>query len=195
MAIAHILAPDVDGVLCDGMRECCEASRGPTGTSGLTNRGLGRTSFPRFVHSALTAKEVMARATHQRSARRHHAFITVNGAALPLGVLESELFGHERGAFTGALAQKLGRFELAHQGTLFLDEIGDLPLELQPKRLRVLQEHACERLGSVHTRRVDVRLEAQPAGVAPKTTEEGLRQRVMATQWTPAYPSFATSKM
>jgi formate hydrogenlyase transcriptional activator len=105
-----------------------------------------------------TGKELMARAIHQLSARRHHALITVNCAAMPSGLLESELFGHERGAFTGALAQKLGRFELAHQGTLFLDEVGDLPLELQPKLLRVLQEQAFERVGSSHTRRVDVRL-------------------------------------
>jgi formate hydrogenlyase transcriptional activator len=107
-----------------------------------------------------TGKERMARAIHQLSARRHHAFITVNCAAMPSGLLESELFGHERGAFTGALAQKLGRFELAHQGTLFLDEIGDLPLELQPKLLRVLQEQEFERLGSACSRRVDVRLVA-----------------------------------
>jgi formate hydrogenlyase transcriptional activator len=107
-----------------------------------------------------TGKERMAHAIHQLSVRRHHAFITVNCAAIPSGLLESELFGHERGAFTGALAQKLGRFELAHQGTLFLDEIGDLPLELQPKLLRVLQEQEFERLGSARTRRVDVRLVA-----------------------------------
>jgi formate hydrogenlyase transcriptional activator len=107
-----------------------------------------------------TGKELIARAVHQRSARRDHTFVTVNCAAIPSGLLESELFGHERGAFTGAIAQKLGRFELAHQGTLFLDEIGDIPLDLQPKLLRVLQEQEFERLGSPRTRRVDVRLVA-----------------------------------
>jgi formate hydrogenlyase transcriptional activator len=103
-------------------------------------------------------KERFARAVHQLSARRDRPFVTVNCAAIPTGLLESELFGHERGAFTGALVQKLGRFELAHRGTLFLDEIGDLPLELQPKLLRVIQEQAFERLGSARTQRVDVRL-------------------------------------
>jgi formate hydrogenlyase transcriptional activator len=107
-----------------------------------------------------TGKELLARAVHQQSFRRDHPFITVNCAAMPSGLLESELFGHERGAFTGALAQKLGRFELAHQGTLLLDEIGDLPVDVQPKLLRVLQEHAFERLGSTRARRVDVRLVA-----------------------------------
>ena len=107
-----------------------------------------------------TGKERLARAVHQLSVRQDHAFVTVNCAAIPSGLLESELFGHERGAFTGALVQQLGRFELAHQGTLFLDEIGDLPLELQPKLLRVLQEQAFERLGSTRTQRVDVRLVA-----------------------------------
>ena len=107
-----------------------------------------------------TGKELIARAIHQRSARHDHSFVKVNCAAIPLGLLESELFGHERGAFTGAIAQKIGRFELAHQGTLFLDEIGDIPLELQPKLLRVLQEQEFERLGSTRTRRVDVRLVA-----------------------------------
>jgi formate hydrogenlyase transcriptional activator len=86
--------------------------------------------------------------------------VTLNCAAIPSGLLESELFGHEKGAVTGALIQRLGRFELAHGGTLFLDEIGDLPLELQPKLLRVLQDHAFERLGSSRTRRTDVRLVA-----------------------------------
>jgi formate hydrogenlyase transcriptional activator len=107
-----------------------------------------------------TGKELIARAIHWLSARRDHTFVTVNCAAIPAGLLESELFGHERGAFTGAIAQKLGRFELAHQGTLFLDEVGDIPVELQPKLLRVLQEQAFERLGSTRTQRVDVRLVA-----------------------------------
>ena len=107
-----------------------------------------------------TGKEVIARAIHNLSKRRDATFVKVNCAAIPSGLLESELFGHEKGAFTGAIAQKLGRFELAHGGTLFLDEIGDIPLELQPKLLRVLQEHEFERLGSTRTVRVDVRLVA-----------------------------------
>jgi formate hydrogenlyase transcriptional activator len=107
-----------------------------------------------------TGKELIARAIHQLGARRDRTFVKVNCAAIPSGLLESELFGHERGAFTGAIAQKVGRFELAHQGTLFLDEIGDIPLDLQPKLLRVLQEQEFERLGSTRTRHVDVRLVA-----------------------------------
>jgi DNA-binding NtrC family response regulator len=107
-----------------------------------------------------TGKELLARALHTRSARRAHPFITLNCAAIPSGLLESELFGHEKGAFTGALTQRLGRFELANSGTLFLDEIGDLPLELQPKLLRVLQEHTFERLGSSRTLRTNVRVVA-----------------------------------
>ncbi len=107
-----------------------------------------------------TGKELVARAIHNLSGRRDHSFIKVNCAAIPLGLLESELFGHERGAFTGAIAQKIGRFELAHQGTIFLDEIGDIPLELQPKLLRVIQEQEFERLGSTRTTRVNVRLVA-----------------------------------
>jgi formate hydrogenlyase transcriptional activator len=105
-----------------------------------------------------TGKELIARAIHNLSPRKGHAFVKVNCAAIPSGLLESDLFGHEKGSFTGAIAQKIGRFELAHKGTLFLDEVGDIPLELQPKLLRVLQEQEFERLGSTRTQRVDVRL-------------------------------------
>jgi formate hydrogenlyase transcriptional activator len=105
-----------------------------------------------------TGKELLARALHASSNRRSRTLVTVNCTTSPAGLLESEWFGHEKGAFTGALSQKIGRFELAHQGTLFLDEIGDVPLELQSKLLRVLQEHEIERLGSTRTIRVDFRL-------------------------------------
>src|ERR1700733_15237734 len=99
-----------------------------------------------------TGKELIARAIHNCSSRRNQSFAKINCAAIPSGLLESELFGHERGAFTGAITQKVGRLELADQGSLFLDEIGDIPLELQPKLLRVLQEREFERLGSNRTR-------------------------------------------
>jgi formate hydrogenlyase transcriptional activator len=104
-----------------------------------------------------TGKELVARAIHSSSARRERTLVKLNCAAIPTGLLESELFGHEKGAFTGAISQRIGRFELAHKGALFLDEIGDIPLDLQPKLLRVLQEQEFERLGSARTQKVDVR--------------------------------------
>ena len=107
-----------------------------------------------------TGKELVARAIHERSRRKERTFVKLNCAAIPTGLLESELFGHEKGAFTGAISQKIGRMELADQGTLFLDEVGDIPLEIQPKLLRALQEREFERLGSTHTRRVNIRLVA-----------------------------------
>src|SRR5258707_11278219 len=122
-----------------------------------------------------TGKEMIARAIHNLSPRKDHAFVKVNCAAIPLGLLESELFGHEKGSFTGAIAQRIGRFELAHKGTLFLDEVGDIPLELQPKLLRVLQEQEFERLGSTRTQRVDVRLLA--------ATNASLAQMVAETKF------------
>ena len=120
-----------------------------------------------------TGKELIARAIHERSARQDRTFVRINCAAIPLGLLESELFGHEKGAFTGAITRKIGRFELAHQGSLFLDEVGDIPPELQPKLLRVLQEQEFERLGSSHTQHVDVRLIAATNHNLPRMVAEG----------------------
>src|SRR6202034_3305487 len=120
-----------------------------------------------------TGKGMVSSMIHNISLRRSHALVKVNCAAIPLGLLESELFGHERGAFTGAISQRIGRFELANKGTLFLDEIGEIPPELQPKLLRVLQEHEFERLGSTQTVRTNVRLIAATHRNLPRMVEEG----------------------
>src|SRR6185312_599509 len=121
-----------------------------------------------------TGKELVARAIHNMSSRRNLPFVTLNCAAIPTGLLESELFGYERGAFTGALSQKIGRFESAHRGTLFLDEVGDIPLELQPKLLRALQEKTFERLGATKTIPIDVRLIAATNRNLTQMVEEKL---------------------
>jgi PAS domain S-box-containing protein len=135
------------------------------GTSAALKRVLGQVEIVAPTDATVlvlgetgTGKELVARAIHKMSGRRNRPFITLNCAAIPTGLLESELFGYERGAFTGALTQKIGRFERAHQGTLFLDEVGDIPLELQPKLLRALQEKEFERLGGTRTIPIDVRL-------------------------------------
>jgi formate hydrogenlyase transcriptional activator len=120
-----------------------------------------------------TGKELIAHAIHNASSRRGRPFVKLNCAAIPLDLLESELFGHERGAFTGAIAQKIGRFELADKGTLFLDEVGDIPAALQPKLLRVLQEQEFERLGSNRTHKVDVRLVAATNRNLAEMVKEG----------------------
>jgi formate hydrogenlyase transcriptional activator len=119
-----------------------------------------------------TGKELIARAIHRMSARKDASFIKLNCAAIPTGLLESELFGHEKGAFTGAVSQKIGRLELADKGTLFLDEVGDIPLELQPKLLRVLQDQEFERLGSTRTIKVNIRLVAATNRDLPTSVSE-----------------------
>ncbi len=137
------------------------------GTSAALKRVMGQVQIVAPTDATVlvlgetgTGKELVARAIHKLSGRSKRPFVTLNCAAIPTGLLESELFGYERGAFTGALSQKIGRFEMAHQGTLFLDEVGDIPLELQPKLLRALQEKEFERLGGTRTIPIDVRLVA-----------------------------------
>lgn len=121
-----------------------------------------------------TGKELFARIIHDRSTRHNHSFVPVNCAAVPVELLESELFGHERGAFTGAVARQLGRFEVADKGTLFLDEVGDIPIQLQPKLLRVLQEREFQRLGSTQTIHTDVRLIAATHRNLSQMVDQGI---------------------
>src|SRR5579862_6232284 len=150
-----------------------EPANSETGFEGIIGRSSGLRRVLQMVETVArgdstvlllgetgTGKEIIARAIHSHSPRGGRPFVKLNCAAIPTGLLESELFGHERGSFTGAIAEKIGRIELAHQGSLFLDEIGDITLELQPKLLRVLQEREFERLGSTRTQKVDVRVVA-----------------------------------
>jgi formate hydrogenlyase transcriptional activator len=146
---------------------CCDGFEGIIGSTRSMRLVLdhvltvGPTSCTVLIQGETgTGKELIARAIHMQSERRTRPFVRLNCAAIPVDLLESELFGHERGAFTGAVIQRIGRFEAADGGTLFLDEIGDMPLGLQAKMLRVLQEHEFERLGSTRTHRVDVRVVA-----------------------------------
>ena len=157
----EVLPGDIfEGIIgrCEAIREVREAIKvvAPTDSTVLI---LGETG---------TGKERLAQAIHNLSSRRERPFIKVNCAAIPAGLIESELFGHERGAFTGAVGRRIGRFEMANGGTLFLDEIGDIPLELQPKLLRVLQEQEFERLGTTQTTRVDVRVVAATSRDLPR---------------------------
>jgi formate hydrogenlyase transcriptional activator len=154
-------------IICDQMiqGEPCAEFRAIVGDSPVLKAALHLASIVAPTTSSVlilgetgTGKELIARAIHNLSGRRERAFVKLNCAAIPLGLLESELFGHERGAFTGAIAQKTGRFDLANKGTLFLDEVGDIPPALQAKLLRVLQEQEFERLGSNRTHKVDVRM-------------------------------------
>src|SRR6202140_5313359 len=158
----------------DGFKDIIGSSRGLREVLDLV-RAVAPTDSTALIEGETgTGKELVARAIHEHSPRRDRRFVKLNCAAIPLGLLESELFGHERGAFTGAVARKVGRFEVADRGTLFLDEIGDIPLELQPKLLRVLQEGEFERLGSTQTQRVNVRLVAATNGDLGRLISEKL---------------------
>jgi formate hydrogenlyase transcriptional activator len=167
------LRPNTDPEITLDLDRIDEPANSETGFEGIIGRSSGLRRVLQMVETVAkedstvillgetgTGKELIARAIHSHSPRRDRPFVKLNCAAIPTGLLESELFGHERGSFTGAIAQKIGRLELAHQGSLFLDEIGDIPLELQPKLLRVLQEREFERLGSTRTQKVDVRIVA-----------------------------------
>src|SRR3954468_16649813 len=160
----HVIAGGPQNEKGDGRQDWAVVS-GIIGSSPTIRRVLNQVKTVAPLDSTVliqgetgTGKELIASAIHNLSPRRDRPFVRFNCAAIPLGLLESELFGHERGAFTGAVTRKMGRFELAHKGTLFLDEVGDIPLELQAKLLRVLQEQEFERLGSNRTHKVDVRL-------------------------------------
>jgi formate hydrogenlyase transcriptional activator len=162
------------------MKEKEQVFEGMVGTSPALRQALRQVEVVAPTDSGVlilgetgTGKELIARAIHNRSARKNRPFIKLNCAAIPSGLLESELFGHERGAFTGAIMRKAGRFEAADKGTLFLDEVGDIPLELQPKLLRVLQEHEFERLGSTRTQQVDVRVVAATHRNLKQMVEDG----------------------
>jgi formate hydrogenlyase transcriptional activator len=144
----------------DGFEDIVGASGALRGVLALVRTVAPTDSTALIEGETGTGKELIAHAIHEHSTRRDRPFLKVNCAAIPLGLLESELFGHERGAFTGAVTRKIGRFEAANQGTLFLDEVGDIPAELQPKLLRVLQDGEYERLGSTQTQRANVRLVA-----------------------------------
>src|ERR1700751_1880988 len=152
----------------DGFEDIVGESRALRGVLDLVRIVAPTNSTALIEGETGTGKERIARAIHEHSSRRDRSFVRLNCAAIPLGLFESELFGHERGAFTGAVARKVGRFEAADRGTLFLDEIGDIPLELQPKLLHVLQDGEFERLGSTQTQRANVRLVAATNKDLPK---------------------------
>jgi formate hydrogenlyase transcriptional activator len=149
-----------NNVLCGGLPRIIGKSAVLRYVLGMVRKVAPTDSTVLIQGETGTGKELIARAIHDMSSRHGRCFVKLNCAAIPFDLLESELFGHEKGAFTGAIAQKIGRFELADKGTLFLDEVGDIPLALQPKLLRVLQEREFERLGSTRTHQADVRLVA-----------------------------------